>query len=1108
MTKGKNIRELIRPPLRSLGISHLMVAPLILMLISALNSWADQYDLLRTNWQDYLLTNAGSASSVASTANGYWSSMDVSAGRTYLWSYLPLGSTSANLTTTFQQLEQMALAYAMPGSSLYGNYALGEAINGGLDFMCTNYYTLTSSEYGNWYDWEIGSPQALNNAAVLMYPSLTEIEITNYANSENHYAPGSPAATFGWMTGANTSDKALVAIICGILVKNGGQISSGQTNLSPVFLYVTASDGFYTDGSFVFHSNVAYNGHYGLVLLGDIPKIVLLLQGSQWQIPNTNLTNVYNWIPKSFEPLVYDGAMMDMVRGRIVSWSYETESEDGSGTLSAVSQVAHFASPSIALSLTNWVNNPSTPLGQYQFPDMDRVLALRYGFAFGISMSSSRIANYESINGGNLHGWFTGAGMTYLYITNSTETQYSGDFWPTVDPYHLPGTTVETNSQANGAGEASTTGQNWVGGAQVKNTYGIAGMLLHGWNTTLNARKSWFMFDDEIVCLGAGITCSGPAEVHTTAEDRRLGVPITNSFTLNGSFISPVVGWSSNLPSSSPSWCALSGTGGYYFPAGNTNLQACFVSNTGSWSQINTGDSGTVYTDDYLKLWIDHGLQPTNASYSYVVLPNMNATSISNYAINPDIIILTNTPFVQAVKKASLGVVAANFWTNGISTADLISVNNQASVITMESSNGISVGIADPTQTNSGSITLTLNRAATGFEIADPGVTVVQVSPEIVLSVNVNGGLGKTFQASFPYMNSLWPALNDVLPVGGTLFESTNTFAFSVTSGYGIPAGNVQVSVNGVIATNLVLTGSNNNWNVSYPYLQPNMVYTIIVTVTDTNGNMATTSKSFDTFSAANYTWEAEDFDYSGGHFIDNPQTNAYAGLVSVTNVDTHQVNFAGQDIYRPNGVDTEVNGDVIRPQYNGTGYSDYSIGYFSPGSWANYTRHYPAGSYYVYARLASGGSATTCTLSEVTHGWGTTSQTTNLLGTFFMPLTAWETYDYIPLTDNFGNPVVVTFNGSTNTLQLGRPSSATSDCNANFLMLVPVFNLGFASRGTNLVISFPMQSGFNYQAEYKTNLTDPQWLPLGNNVAGNNLTGWVTNSTAVQTRFYRVQIH
>ena len=35
--------------------------------------------------------------------------------------------------------------------------------------------------------------------------------------------------------------------------------------------------------------------------------------------------------------------------------------------------------------------------------------------------------------------------MTYLYI-GSTENQFNSDFWPTVDPYHLPGTTAETNS--------------------------------------------------------------------------------------------------------------------------------------------------------------------------------------------------------------------------------------------------------------------------------------------------------------------------------------------------------------------------------------------------------------------------------------------------------------------------------------------------------------------------------------------------------------------------------------------------------------------------------------------------------------------------------------
>ena len=34
---------------------------------------------------------------------------------------------------------------------------------------------------------------------------------------------------------------------------------------------------------------------------------------------------------------------------------------------------------------------------------------------------------------------------------------------------------------------------------------------------------------------------------------------------------------------------------------------------------------------------------------------------------------------------------------------------------------------------------------------------------------------------------------------------------------------------------------------------------------------------SFDTYNPS-YTWEAEDYDHDGAQFIDNPQTNAYAG--------------------------------------------------------------------------------------------------------------------------------------------------------------------------------------------------------------------------------------
>jgi hyaluronate lyase len=1078
---------------------------LVLFLTLIPNVRADQFDTLRLSWQNKLINDGGSPAGIASTGNNYWSSMNTNSSRTYLWSDLPFGSVSANIVSTFQRLQAMALAWATPGSSLQGNSNLASAIAGGLDWMNSQVYTTNATEYDNWFHWEISGPQALNNTEVLLYSALTGGQISNYCAAVDHFNPYSPYATFGWMTGANTSDKVLVMLIRGILGKSTNSMTTAQTNLSPVFLNVTSGDGFYQDGSFVFHSHIAYTGHYGLVLLGDIPQIVNLLQGSAWQITDPNLTNVWGWAINSFEPLIYNGAMMDMVRGRAVSWSYETESGDGAGALSAMGQIGQFAPAAIGAALTNFINSPRLASGQFHFASMDRVVALRNGFGFGISMSSSRIANYESINSGNLHGWHQGDGMTYLYIGN-TENQFNSDFWPTVDPYHLPGTTVETNALANSVGEATTTDQNWVGGAQVKNTYGVAGMSLHSWNTTLYGKKSWFMFDNEVVCLGAGITCGGPAAVHTTAENRRLGSPITSTFTLNGTSITPTIGWSSNLPAATPSWCALSGTGGYYFPAGSSNLQATFTANSGSWSQINSGDSSTVYTDNYLKLWFNHGLQPTNAAYACVILPNMSASGVSNYALNPDIVILTNTPYIQAVKKPALGVVAANFWTNGNSSADLISVNDKASMITLESSNRLSVGISDPTQTNTGSITVTLNRAASGLLSADSGVTVMQLSPQIILSINANGSAGRTFQASFSYSGPGIPIISSVYPNGTNLFQSTNALSFNVASGFGVSNSNISVTLNGVLATNLQLGGSTNNWSVGCP-LNPNTIYTAVITVTDDYGHVIATTNSFDTFGAANYTWEAEDFDYSGGHFTDNPPTDAYAGLSAMTNIDTHQVNFAGKDLYRPNGMDTEVNGDVVRSPYSGTGNSDYSIGYFSPGAWANYTRHFPAGQYNVFARLAAGGGATTCNLYNVTAGWGTTNQSTNLLGTFSVPNTAWESYSYIPLRDSSSNLVTLTFSGSTNTLRLARPTTASSDCNANFFMLVPVFALSALQTPTNIVISFPSQAGFNYQLQYKTNLTDAAWNPVGGSVAGNDAIMTASDSATDQSRFYRVNV-
>ena len=740
----------------------------------------DQYNVLRLKWANYLIgsTNATELAGYATTANGYWTTLNTNASRTYLWSDYPFGVTDQSIWGSYARLQAMALAWAAPGCSLYGNTALRLAITNALDWMNANVYTPTSTRtYGDWYGWEIRAPQNLNNTAVLMYPALTGSQITNYNKAVDQFNPDSANATYGWMTGANLTGQSQVMMIRGILGRNSAKMTLAQTKLSGVFPYVTSDDGFYRDGSFIQHHDIAYNGAYGYGCLGGVSSLVNLLFGSTWAITDPNLTNVYAWVTNSFMPLIYGGAMMDMVRGRIISMSsYKPDYVEGATCLGYIQQVAQFAPPALATSISNFVNAqyPRLSSGQFLFAGMDRVVALRPGFGLGLSMSSSRIATYESINGDNKRGWFTGDGMTYLYL-GSVDRQFASDFWCTVDQYHLPGTTVDQTPRADVSGQGAKTGEKWVGGAQVAGTYGVAGMSLNAWGSSLVAKKSWFMFDEEIVCLGAGITCSGTNAIHTTVENRRIGTSTTKNFTANGTVYPPTMGWSSSL--SGVSWCALDGVGGYYFPGG-ANVSAAFETRTGRWSDIGNS-STTLQTDGYLRLWFNHGMGPSNSKYAYVLLPNLNAASVSNYAANPDIVVLRNGTDCQAVSKTSAGIVAANFWVDGVNAADFISVNAKASIIAWTNETGIAVGISDPTQTNSGAILVVLNWTAHDVKIqtADAGVTVLQFTPTIILSVNVNGAKGKTFNASFTGTNEVTinsaPVLaaisNRVIVAGATL---------------------------------------------------------------------------------------------------------------------------------------------------------------------------------------------------------------------------------------------------------------------------------------------------------------------------------------------------
>jgi hypothetical protein len=336
-----------------------------------------------------------------------------------------------------------------------------------------------------------------------------------------------------------------------------------------------------------------------------------------------------------------------------------------------------------------------------------------------------------------------------------------------------------------------------------------------------------------------------------------------------------------------------------------------------------------------------------------------------------------------------------------------------------------------------------------------------------------------------------------------------------------VAASNIVVTLNGS-AVPATVTGVNTNWNVSIA-LPQNQVLTMVISAKDARGLTGTLTESFDTFSQNNYMVEAEDFDFAGGQFIDNPvpatspQVNSYyywpednSTNSAVPDVDYTATIANGGEAYNYRPLDlagTDVAADFLRQKYVDNSAIDYYIGWWNPGTWLNYTRTYPAGHFRVWGRLAGGGPYTGLTLSLVTSGQGTSSQATQTLGTFSdATANGWQNWHWVPLVDTNGQPVTITL-GGVETLQ----AMAGSGQNANYYMLVQVAGLpsqpklSAATGQGKIVIQVPTQNGFNYTVLYNNSLSGGTWQPLGSSFPGTGGTVSVTNSTSVTAQFYKV---
>lgn len=694
--------------------------------------------------------------------------------RSFVWSDLASTTDPSHHRISYDRLRTMASAYSTPGSSLHRDSSLAADLVEALDWLYANRFNPALPKAGNWWEWEIGTPLRLNDICVLLRDLLGTDRISRYMAAVLHFAP-----TVG-NVGANLVWSCLVATLHGANSDNATRLALVRDRIGQLFPYVTDGDGFYADGSFIQHQDFAYTGGYGTSLLVYLADLLSLVAGTPWESTHPDRDNVFAWIYEAFDPLLYRGAIMDMVRGREISRYYQTDRTAGHLVLSAVLSLAQFAPDASALrslvkghlladdqrdffaydrtatervrvgtaALAKAALAGQTPargelVAHRQFPAMDRAVHRRDGFAIGISMSSRRTQTFEMINNENGRAWYTAEGMVYLY--NDDLAHYTDQFWSTVDWYRLPGTTVDTRSRTNFRTYRPPT--SWVGGAVLDDTYGAVGMDLDADAVTLVAHKSWFCLDDQVVCLGAGITSTDGRRIETIVENRKFNEGTQPAIIVDGRPLTLADGVETALVVMR--WMHLEGVGGYVFPT-PTQIRIRRETRTGRWTDINSGanSDATPYTRSYVTAWIDHGTNPNQATYAYALVPGASPEDLRRYAATTTQI-LSNIADIQAVAVRALGLTMMNAWASTGGSAGGITTDAPASIVARASGSQLAVAVSDPTQLNTGAITVEIDSSARRLATADARVSVVRLAPTIRIQVDVADAVGRTVTARF-----------------------------------------------------------------------------------------------------------------------------------------------------------------------------------------------------------------------------------------------------------------------------------------------------------------------------------------------------------------------
>lgn len=559
-----------------------------------------------------------------------------------------------------ERLNAFAQAYVTPGTDFYENDRVFDQIVKALSFWQTK-----NPESKNWWHNQIGEPQEMGILLIQLrngkrqLPTDLEQAIIERMKTDG----GDPEVK----TGANKTDISLHWLYRACLTKDEGLLRRAVGYIYEPIAYTTA-EGFQYDNSYFQHGNQLYIGGYGDEILKTATRIAAITAGTQFEMPTEKVALLSHFMRNTYFKSIRGQYMLYDVMGRSVS---RPNILDKSGMAILAKRMLK-VDPKNKKEFSDIIDRlkgnatPDTGIkaSHTHYYIGDYTLHVRPEYHFDVRLASVRTSKNEYGNNENLKGYFLSDGATSMTIDGD---EYFNIF-PTWDWAHIPGVTApHLNDIPLNANAWQTPGSSTFAGGVSDSLIGATAYSYHDTRQEVNtqARKSWFFFDKEIVCLGAGIQSTVDAPVHTTVNQC-----LQNSRDVevnDGKNVRTIAGNSEVVEGAN--W-VYHNKMGYVFPM----KQTVFVSNMvqqGTWQSINRSRSNKTEQRPVVTIGINHGIHPKEASYAYIVVPNvLTADDLDSYARKTPIDILINTSEQQAVYHRKQDVLMISFFKAGTLTTE------------------------------------------------------------------------------------------------------------------------------------------------------------------------------------------------------------------------------------------------------------------------------------------------------------------------------------------------------------------------------------------------------------------------------------------------------